>query len=86
MRSSALSEDGEASFAGQYASLLKVPDAEITVSYKEVLASKYGPRAVAYRLRGGLADQDTPMAVLVLQMIEPVVSGVVYTWEPHPPA
>lgn len=86
LRSSALSEDGEASFAGQYASLLKVPDSEILVSYKEVLASKYAPRAVAYRLRCGLADQETPMAVLVLQMIEPAVSGVVYTWEPQPPA
>jgi pyruvate,water dikinase len=85
-RSSALSEDGEASFAGQYASLLKVPDSEATLSYKKVLASKYAPRALAYRLRSGLADQETPMAVLVLQMIEPVVSGVVYTWEPQPPA
>jgi pyruvate,water dikinase len=85
LRSSALSEDGEASFAGQYASLLKVPDAEIMVSYKRVLASKYAPRAVAYRLRCGLADQETPMAVLALQMIEPAVSGVVYTWEPQPP-
>ncbi|MHB9074481.1 MAG: PEP/pyruvate-binding domain-containing protein [Desulfobaccales bacterium] len=84
VRSSALSEDGEASFAGQYASLLKVPDSGIMASYKEVLASKYAPRAVAYRLRYGLADQETPMAVLVLQMIDPAVSGVVYTWEPYP--
>ena len=59
---------------------------EATLSYKEVLASKYSPRALAYRLRSGLADQETPMAVLVLQMIEPAVSGVVYTWEPQPPA
>jgi pyruvate, water dikinase len=86
LRSSALSEDGEASFAGQYASLLKVADSEIMVSYRAVLASKYAPRAVAYRLRYGLADQETPMAVLVLQMIEPAVSGVVYTWEPQGPA
>ncbi len=86
LRSSALSEDGKASFAGQYSSLLKVPDSEIMVSYKEVLASKYAPRAVAYRLRCGLADQETPMAVLVLEMIDPAVSGVVYTWEPQPPA
>jgi len=86
LRSSALSEDGEASFAGQYASLLKVSDSEIMASYKQVLASKYATQAVAYRLRCGLADQETPMAVLALQMIEPAVSGVVYTWEPQPPA
>jgi pyruvate,water dikinase len=59
LRSSALSEDGEASFAGQYASILKVPDSQAMVSYKEVLASKYAPRAVAYRLRSGLAA-ETP--------------------------
>lgn len=86
LRSSALSEDGDASWAGQYASLLKVADSQVMLSYKKVLASKYAPRAVAYRLRSGLADQETPMAVLVLQMIEPTVSGVVYTWEPQPPA
>jgi pyruvate,water dikinase len=82
LRSSALCEDGEASFAGQYASVLKVSPEEVFPAYQEVLASKYSPRAVAYRLRSGLADQETPMAVLILEMIAPAVSGVVYTLEP----
>ncbi len=79
LRSSALSEDGEASFAGQYASILNVPADQVFEAYKQVLASKYSPRAVTYRLRCGLADQETPMAVLFLEMIDPAVSGVVYT-------
>jgi pyruvate,water dikinase len=80
LRSSAISEDGERSFAGQYASVLGVvEDADFFAAYKEVLASKYAPRAVAYRIRGGLADQETAMAVLVMEMIDPRVSGVVYT-------
>ena len=79
VRSSAVSEDGEVSFAGQYTSILNVPVAQVTEAYKQVLASKYSPRAVAYRLRCGLADQETPMAVLFLEMIDPAVSGVVYT-------
>lgn len=83
LRSSALCEDGEASFAGQYASVLKVSPEEVFPAYQEVLASKYSPRAVAYRLRSGLADQETPMAVLILEMIHPAVSGVVYTLEPR---
>ncbi|MBM4284078.1 MAG: pyruvate kinase [Deltaproteobacteria bacterium] len=86
LRSSACFEDGEASFAGQYRSLLQVPDPQFLPSYKEVLAGKYTPRAVAYRLRCGLADQETPMAVLVLPIIDAVVSGVVYTREPQSPA
>ncbi|MEJ2671771.1 MAG: PEP/pyruvate-binding domain-containing protein [Deltaproteobacteria bacterium] len=82
LRSSALGEDGEASFAGQYASILKVATSEVFEAYKHVLASKYAPSAVAYRIRQGLADQETPMAVLFLEMIEAAMSGVVYTHSP----
>jgi pyruvate, water dikinase len=80
-RSSAVSEDGEVSFAGQYDSILNVAASEVFGAYKQVLASKYSPRAVTYRLRCGLADQETPMAVLFLAMIDAAVSGVVYTRE-----
>jgi pyruvate,water dikinase len=79
LRSSALGEDGEVSFAGQYVSVLGVATPEVWEAYKQVLASKYSPPAVAYRLRHGLADQETPMAVLLMEMIEAAMSGVVYT-------
>jgi pyruvate,water dikinase len=79
LRSSAISEDGDISFAGQYTSVLQVSKEDVLTAYKEVLASKYAPRAVAYRIRRGLADQETPMAVLVMEMIEARVGGVVYT-------
>lgn len=82
LRSSALSEDGEASFAGQYASILHVAVPEVGEAYKQVLASKYSPPALAYRIRNGLADQETPMAVLFLEMIDAAMSGVVYTQSP----
>jgi pyruvate,water dikinase len=81
LRSSAVSEDGDISFAGQYTTVLQVSSEDVLAAYKEVLASKYAPRAVAYRLRSGLVDQETPMAVLVMEMIEARVSGVVYTWD-----
>lgn len=79
LRSSAVGEDGDLSFAGQYASMLQVAREDVPAAYKEVLASKYAPRAVAYRVRSGLADQETPMAVLVMEMIEARMSGVIYT-------
>ena len=79
VRSSALNEDGEVSFAGQYTSVLDVIAAQGIAAYKQVLASKYSSRAVAYRIRCGLADQETPMAVLFLELVDAAVSGVVYT-------
>lgn len=82
VRSSAVAEDGEISFAGQYASELDVPPGEVLGAYKRVLAGKYCPRAVAYRIRHGLTDFDTSMAVLVLPMVRAEAAGVVYTRDP----
>lgn len=82
IRSSALSEDGDISFAGQYASELDVRQSDVLAAYKRVLAGKYCPRAVAYRIRHGLSDNDTAMAVLVLPMVRASSAGVVYTLDP----
>lgn len=86
VRSSALAEDGPISFAGQYASELHVEPGEILAAYKRVLAGKYCPRAVSYRLGHGLSDAKTAMAVLVLPMVEARSAGVVYTSDPACPA
>lgn len=86
VRSSALAEDGRISFAGQYASELHVAPDEVLAAYKRVLSGKYCPRAVSYRIRHGLSDADTAMAVLVLPMVDAASSGVVYTRDPACPA
>ncbi|WP_319543090.1 PEP/pyruvate-binding domain-containing protein [uncultured Pseudodesulfovibrio sp.] len=82
VRSSALAEDGEISFAGQYASELNVQPNDVLEAYKRVLAGKYCPRAVAYRISNGLTDSQTAMAVLVLPMVEAETAGVVYSQDP----
>ncbi len=82
VRSSAIGEDGEISFAGQYTSILNVPVADLAEAYKKVVASKYSAPALSYRLHHGVDDRDTPMAVLVLEMIQPRLSGVLYTSDP----
>ncbi len=79
VRSSALGEDEATSFAGQYRSVLQVGQAEILRAYREVLASKYAPEALYYRSCHGLSDMETAMSVLVLEMVEAEVSGVMYT-------
>ena len=79
MRSSAIGEDTEATFAGQYTTVLNVSEGNILDAYKTVLASKYSAKAISYRMRYGLADRETPMCVAGVVMINPGSSGVVYT-------
>jgi pyruvate, water dikinase len=86
MRSSAVGEDTQASFAGQYATALNVGRDSILDAYKTVLASKYSPRAILYRMRYGLDDQATPMCVAGITMIDAVASGVLYSINPSDPA
>ncbi|KAF1075500.1 PEP/pyruvate-binding domain-containing protein [Halodesulfovibrio sp. MK-HDV] len=82
VRSSAVAEDGAASFAGQYSSVLDVTANNIIQAWKEVVASKYTPRAIAYRIMNGLADTETPMAVLIMPMVDAVCSGVAFSTAP----
>ena len=82
IRSSAVGEDGRFSFAGQYDSLLNVPARQVATAYQRVLAGQYTTRAVAYRIMNGLADQETPMAVLMQPMVRAEFSGVAYSGDP----
>lgn len=83
MRSSAVGEDSQASFAGQYLTVLNVDESNILDAYKKVIASKYSSRAMFYRINYGLTDNETPMAVLALKMIDARASGIVYTADLH---
>jgi pyruvate, water dikinase len=82
MRSSAVGEDGLFSFAGQFKTVLNVAPERLGEAYKEVLASKYSVGAMLYRVGGGSLDQETPMAVLVLEMLDAAASGIVYSQSP----
>jgi pyruvate, water dikinase len=82
VRSSAVGEDSNVSFAGQYRTLLGVPADGIVEAYKQIVASKYSARALTYRIANGMLDVETPMAVLFLEMIDSASSGVVYTTSP----
>jgi len=79
LRSSAVKEDGNASFAGQYQTLLNVDSKDILNGYKQVIAGKYSAQALFYRVSYGILDEETPMAVLVLEMVNARNSGVIYT-------
>ena len=79
LRSSAAKEDGKASFAGQYQTLLNVDKKNILTGYKQIIASKYSAQALFYRISRGILDSETPMAVLILEMVDSKTSGVMYT-------
>ena len=83
VRSSGVNEDlPGASFAGQYRSLLNVHPEHVVDAFKEVVASKFGMTAMAYRFHRGLRDEDIVMCVGSLQMVDAVSGGVLYTRNP----
>ncbi len=85
VRSSALQEGGpELSFAGQYRSLLNVPAGGVVGAFRAVVASKYSPQAITYRLGRGYGDAEVAMCCCVLAMVDAVAAGVVYSSFPTP--
>ncbi|NQS72041.1 MAG: pyruvate, water dikinase [Desulfobulbaceae bacterium] len=83
VRSSAHGEDSEnSSFAGQYRSELNVNFAQFFHFFKQILASKYSPQAIAYKINKGFRDEDIAMCVGCLAMVDAVAGGVVYTRNP----
>jgi len=83
MRSSAVGEDGDISYAGQYLTLLGVTRSEICAAYKSIIASLYSARSISYRSSKGVYDEDLAMAVACLKMVDSRASGVLYTRHPY---
>ncbi len=80
VRSSALMEGGfEMSFAGQYRSLLNVPAEGVVDAFRQVVASKYSPEALTYRLARGFEDAEVVMCCCVIEMIDAVAAGVAHS-------
>ncbi|MFP3928585.1 MAG: PEP/pyruvate-binding domain-containing protein [Desulfobacteraceae bacterium] len=85
VRSSAVGEDFQAFFAGQFETRLNVDPSEWFAAYKQVAAGKYTPHALYCRMSLGLTDRMTPMAVLIMPTIRAGVSGILYTRDPRRP-
>ena len=84
VRSSATAEDlPDASFAGQqdtYLWLTGYPS--VSHHVRRCWASLYTSRAITYRLRNGIPDEDLSMAVAVQKMVNARTSGVAMTLDP----
>ncbi|MEW6069634.1 MAG: phosphoenolpyruvate synthase [Candidatus Thermoplasmatota archaeon] len=84
VRSSATAEDlPTASFAGQQETFLNVKgDEELLQAVKKCWASLYTPRAIFYRVQHGFPHEKVAIAVIIQQMINSDVSGVMFTSHP----
>ncbi|MFC1813681.1 PEP/pyruvate-binding domain-containing protein, partial [Thermodesulfobacteriota bacterium] len=86
VRSSAMGEDGKYSFAGQFRSVLNVTRDNILEAFKNVCASLFEERAIHYRLAQGITEErGVAMAVMVIEMIPAITSGILYTLDPDHP-
>ncbi|MYH81213.1 hypothetical protein F4009_12835 [Candidatus Poribacteria bacterium] len=83
VRSSATAEDlAEASFAGQQDTFLNVASDELLDAIQGCWASLWSERAIAYRQTQGISDEGLAMAVVIQEMCEADVSGVLFTVSP----
>ncbi len=85
IRSSAIGEDTQASFAGQYSSFLNVPLEQVLRRYREILASKYNPQALAYMKAKGFREESIAMSVGCFLMVDAAAAGVAYSLDPTDP-
>ncbi|KWT78992.1 PEP/pyruvate-binding domain-containing protein [Candidatus Magnetominusculus xianensis] len=86
IRSSAIEEDDDFSFAGQYSTYLNVRKAEVTQKYKAVIASLFSDNAIFYYKTKGFKETDMAMAVGVVEMVRARAGGVMYSNDPNDPA
>jgi pyruvate, water dikinase len=85
VRSSATHEDGEFSFAGQYSTFLNAPWDSVLQKYKEVIASLYNPGGLIYYRTKNFPGSGPVMSVGVLEMIDALAAGVMYSRDPNGP-
>jgi pyruvate,water dikinase len=84
VRSSATTEDlEEASFAGQQSTYLNVEGEDhLLAAIRDCWASLFEERAIAYRMKHGVAHERAHIAVVVQQMVQSERSGVMFTVNP----
>ncbi len=84
VRSCASLEDSDGcSFAGQFKTFLRVPREEVCMRIREVLGHGKHPEKTAYFQAHGIAPAALKMHVIIQEMVEPDVSGVLFTANPQ---
>ncbi|MEN8907624.1 MAG: phosphoenolpyruvate synthase [Clostridiales bacterium] len=84
IRSSATAEDlPTASFAGQHNTYLNISGKNSILKHiKKCWASLFTERAIIYRIQNNFLHDKISLSVIVQEMIEPSVSGIMFTADP----
>ena len=84
VRSSATAEDlPELSFAGQQETYLNIHGAAMVLdAVKRCWASLWTARAIGYRARHGIAQEDVSLAVVVQELVPADAAGIMFTANP----
>ncbi|NSW84850.1 MAG: phosphoenolpyruvate synthase [Syntrophobacteraceae bacterium] len=85
VRSSAVGEDSDFSFAGQFLSVLNVRREDLAGAYLRVAASLYSTEAMYYRFLHAIPGESAQMAVGCIEMVDAAASGVVFSRDPNRP-
>lgn len=84
IRSSAISEDSlEKSYAGQMETFLNIKNyQDYFNSVFNCIVSIFSPKSINYKLQSNRDPFEDSIAVIVQEMIEPDISGVIFTFDP----
>jgi len=83
VRSSATTEDSRtASWAGELESFLNVDKDNLLDSVKKCWLSLFTPRVIFYRFQKGFHNQKVSVGVIVQEMVQSEISGIVFTVHP----
>ena len=84
VRSSATAEDlPDTSFAGQQETFLNIRGEEdLLVAVKKCWASLWTARAIAYRIKNNIYQNTVALAVVVQEMVDAEVAGILFTANP----
>lgn len=83
VRSSGVDEDNkDASFAGMMSSYLSIKTESLITYIKKTYLSAYSKRALNYRHQNDISNMNIKMAVIVQEMVDADVSGVLFTINP----
>ncbi len=83
VRSSATAEDSsQASWAGELESYLNTTEKNLIGNVKKCWSSLFTPRAIVYRNEKGMRKSKVSVAVVVQQMVQADIAGVMFTVHP----